>query len=180
MDSKTRKMIYAALFTALSFIATYAIKIPTPTMGYIHPGDSIVLLSGIFLGPIYGGLAAGIGSFFCDMAGGYAIYAPGTLIIKALTAAAASGLFGLLKKQKAGRRVAVLISGIAAELIVIFGYFFYEIFVFGVMGNGFTVANILSGVTIAASSLLFTVVQSTVGIVLAVILYPVLEKVFNR
>ena len=40
-----------------------SIRIPTPgTGGYIHPGDAIVILSGVILGPAYGFLAAGIGS----------------------------------------------------------------------------------------------------------------------
>ena len=45
-NMKTKKLIFAALFAALTCVATMIIKVPTPTMGYIHPGDSIVLLSG--------------------------------------------------------------------------------------------------------------------------------------
>ena len=69
-NMKTKKLIFAALFAALTCVATMIIKVPTPTMGYIHPGDSIVLLSGFLLGPLYGGLAAGIGSMFSDLFGG--------------------------------------------------------------------------------------------------------------
>ena len=75
-NMKTKKLIFAALFAALTCVATMIIKVPTPTMGYIHPGDSIVLLSGFLLGPLYGGLAAGIGSMFSDLFGGYFSYAP--------------------------------------------------------------------------------------------------------
>ena len=64
---KTKKIIITALFAALTCVATMIVKIPTPTMGYIHPGDAIVLLSGFILGPVYGGLAAGIGSAFSDL-----------------------------------------------------------------------------------------------------------------
>ena len=49
---KTKKLIFAALFAALTCVATMIIKVPTPTMGYIHPGDSIVLLSGFLLGKL--------------------------------------------------------------------------------------------------------------------------------
>ena len=49
-------MVFAALFAALACVATMSLHIPTPgTGGYIHPGDAIVVLSGILLGPVYGG-----------------------------------------------------------------------------------------------------------------------------
>lgn len=87
---KTKKLIFAALFAALTCVATMIIKVPTPTMGYIHPGDSIVLLSGFLLDHFMGGLAAGIGSMFSDLFGGYFSYAPATFVIKMLTAVFAS------------------------------------------------------------------------------------------
>ena len=49
MNKSLKKLVMAALFAALSCVATYIIKIPTPgTGGYIHPGDAIVILSGVF------------------------------------------------------------------------------------------------------------------------------------
>lgn len=69
-DSKLKLMITAALFAALSCAATMSIRIPTPgTGGYIHPGDAIVILSGIVLGPVWGFLAGGIGSALADLLG---------------------------------------------------------------------------------------------------------------
>ena len=50
-DSKIRKLVMAALLAALTYVATTVIKIPTPTGGYVHPGDGMVLLSGWLLGP---------------------------------------------------------------------------------------------------------------------------------
>lgn len=49
-DSKIRKLVMAALLAALTYVATTVIKIPTPTGGYVHPGDGMVLLSGWLLG----------------------------------------------------------------------------------------------------------------------------------
>ena len=76
-----------ALFAALACVATMSIRIPTPgTSGYIHPGDAIVILAGIILGPVYGMLAGGIGSALSDLIGGYFVYVPITLVIKGLVA----------------------------------------------------------------------------------------------
>ena len=76
-------MVTAALLAAFTCIATMIIKIPTPTFGYIHLGDGLVLLCGIILGPGIGALAAGIGSMFADIFSGYMTWAPATLIIMA-------------------------------------------------------------------------------------------------
>ena len=51
-------LVTAALLAALTCIATMVIKVPTPTLGYVHPGDGLVLLCGLILGPVYGSLAA--------------------------------------------------------------------------------------------------------------------------
>jgi len=79
------RMVYTSLMISLVFISTYAIKVPVPfTNGYIHPGDSMVFLSGVLLGPIYGAIAAGIGSALSDLIAGYTFWIMPTLIIKAL------------------------------------------------------------------------------------------------
>ena len=68
---QTKKMVIAALFAALACVATMAIRIPTPgTGGYIHPGDAVVILCGIFLNPGAAFLAAGMGSAMADLLGG--------------------------------------------------------------------------------------------------------------
>ena len=78
-DSKIRKLVMAALLAALTYVATTVIKIPTPTGGYVHPGDGMVLLSGWLLGPWWGGAAAGIGSMLVDLLGGYASFVGGVV-----------------------------------------------------------------------------------------------------
>ena len=72
-----RKLVLAALLAALTAVATMIIRIPTPTQGYIHLGDGMVLICGILLGPGLGALAAGIGSMMADLIGGYMAWVPG-------------------------------------------------------------------------------------------------------
>ena len=48
-------MVTAALLAALTCAATMSVRIPTlGTGGYIHPGDALVILCGIILGPSWG------------------------------------------------------------------------------------------------------------------------------
>lgn len=176
------KLVTAALFAALTFIATFLIKLPTPTMGYIHPGDAVVLLSGLLLGPLYGGFAAGFGSMLSDLVGGYLTYAPATFVIKFLTAAIASFVFREClhlwnQKQKTA---ATIISGIIAELFMVLGYFIYEIFLLGIVTEGLSSASVISGIVASAAGVPFNIVQGTFGVIIAVILHPILDKIIKQ
>ena len=128
-NQNIKKLVTAALLAAMTCVATMIIKIPTPTFGYIHPGDGFVLLCGVVLGPLPGALAAGIGSMFSDIFSGYVTWAPATFIIKALTGGIAGLLFHRFKNtlhSKKGRYAALAIGGIVGEAIMVIGYFLYE------------------------------------------------------
>ena len=167
-SKKTIKIIMAALMAAMTCIATMVIKVPSPTSGYIHLGDGVVLLSGILLGPFYGGAAAGIGSMFADLFSGYAGFALPTLIIKALAAIAASFLYQFLSTKLFHTKLksaAVIVAGICGGVIVTTGYFIFE---GAIMNLGFVAA---------ASGIPFNLVQNAFGIIVSTLLLPVLTKV---
>lgn len=128
---KIKRLVFAALFAALACAATF-IHIPVPSMtnGYVNLGDCFVLLAGFCLGPVYGGLAGGIGSALTDLLGGYFLYAPATLIIKFLMAFCAALLSKALKKHMPSP-AAFVISSAVGEVIMIGGYFVYELFLYG-------------------------------------------------
>lgn len=179
-DHNMKKMVTAALLAAMTCIATMIIKIPTPTFGYIHPGDCFVLLCGILLGPWQGALAAGIGSMFSDIFSGYASWAPATLIIKAATATIAGIFFhrfyrsGQTKKQM---YVSVIISGLLGEAVMVLGYFLYEAFLAAFGSGAFSTAALAAGFASSALGIPFNLVQGAVGILLCVILLPLLLKI---
>lgn len=177
----TVQIVKAAVFAALTFVATFAIKIQTPTFGYIHIGDSFVLLSGFILGGSLGALAAGIGSGLSDLIAGYAIWIPGTFIIKFLVAlvayfafAALSRIFNSANKFPVGL---LIVSGLAGELVMVAGYFFYNIIVISLTAGGFSGAALASAITESAAEIPFNIVQGTVGIILATLLYPIVKRV---
>ena len=99
MYSKTKKIVIAALMTSLVCVATMIIKIPSPLKGYINLGDCIVLIAGWMLSPVYGFLAAGLGSAMADIFSGYVTYAPATFIIKGAMALIAFSCFKLMNKK---------------------------------------------------------------------------------
>lgn len=165
MNNNLKKLILAALFAALSCVATMSIRIPTPgTSGYIHPGDAIVILSGVILGPVWGFLAGGIGSALSDLIGGYFIYVPITFVIKGLVALAAGLLYQKVGKNQKSRYIAVILGGVADIILVVGGYFVCEFFIYGAGAAASIPANIIQGVG---------------GLVISCILYPILISIPN-
>ena len=71
MKNKTqyhlKKLTLSALFAALTCVSTLIVITYSPSGGYIHFGDCFVLLSGFMLGPLWGGVAAGIGAALTDL-----------------------------------------------------------------------------------------------------------------
>ena len=120
----TKKLVLTALFMALTIVATMFIRIPL-VLGYINLGDAFVLLSVFILGPVYGTIAAGVGSALADLFG-YITYAPGTLLIKTVMAIVAYLLYKLLLKATKKAMLAEIGGGVAGVIIMAFGYFFYE------------------------------------------------------
>lgn len=159
MKTTTKRIVMTALLAALVCVATMSIRIPTPsTGGYIHPGDALVILSGVILGPVYGFLAAGIGSAFADLLGGYFIYVPITLFIKGFIALFTGLVYQKMQKSAATRYIAVTIGGIIDVIFVAFGYFFCESFMYGVAG--------------AAASIPANLIQGLGGMLISMVLYP--------
>ena len=155
---KIKSLVTAALFAAIICVATAVVKIPSPaTGGYFNLGDCFVLLAGFFLGPVYGGLAAGIGSALTDILGGYMQYAPATFVIKALMAIVVCLIYKALKKAFSSKLsvVAKLIAAVAAEAVMVLGYFGYEavILKYGMGAAGSIPGNIIQGAVGAAAAI---------------------------
>lgn len=164
MNMKLKKIVMTALFAALACVATMSIRIPTPgTGGYIHPGDALVILSGIILGPIWGLLAAGIGSAMADLLGGYFIYVPITFAVKGIIAWVAGMIYLKAGKTPKSQCTAVILGGVADIVLVAGGYFLCEI--------------PLYGVTAAMASIPANLIQGLSGLIIAFVLYPILMAV---
>lgn len=159
-----QKPVLAAMFAALAAVATMVIQIPAPA-GYVNLGDAIVLLAGCILGPTYGFVAGGLGPALADLLLGYGVYAPGTFVIKGLTAVIAALLLGILLKK--GHKPSVprmLLCTVPAELFMALGYFVYETAILKV-GAG------------AAAAIPANLTQGLVGVAAAVVLYRLLYQV---
>lgn len=132
LPANTTIVSIIGIFGALICVVTMLIVIPIPaTQGFINIGDAIVMITALLFGPIIGSLAGGIGSMFADLFLGFPLFAPATLIIK--------GLEGLIvgiivdpKNQTSRLNYRDVVGVIAGGLIMVFGYFLYEMILFGI------------------------------------------------
>lgn len=161
VKNSTQKLALAAMLAALACVATMIIKIPSPLKGYINLGDCVVLAAGWILSPIFGFLAAGLGSALADLFSGYALYAPATFLIKGLMALAALYIYKMLNK-KINSSVSRIISGFVAEVIMVLGYYIFEGFMYGFHE---------SLVNVPANA-----VQGVAGIIFGFVLIKIFEK----
>ena len=162
MNERLRKITAAAVLAALICVLTMFPQIYMPvTRGYVNLGDCLVLAAAWLLGANYGGIAAALGSALADIITGYVHYAPATFIIKgAMAVAAALIAKALAKHETVGR----LVGAVAAELIMVTGYFLYSWFF--ITGSAIT----------AAPSIIGNLVQGVVGIAVGMALIFALDK----
>jgi uncharacterized membrane protein len=121
----TKKIAYSGVFGAL-IMAFTLLSIPIHPFGYVHIGDSLIFLCCFILPLPFCAIAAGVGSMFADIILSYTIYAPATLVIKALMAIVAR-LF-VTKTDKIG---IAMIGFLLASLLMQVGYWLYNIMLGG-------------------------------------------------
>ena len=164
--SLSKRIAFTALFAALCCVSTMLITIPLPASGYFNTGDIFVLLSGWFLGPLFGSVAAAVGSALADVFSGFALYAPATFLIKGLDALIAYLVWSFLKKLIKKEPLDFInrtIAAIVSEAVMVFGYFTFESVLYGVIG---ALPNILGNTLQGACCL-------TVAVALCSVLYPI-------
>lgn len=156
------KWILTAMFASMVCVCTLCVQIPSPMNGYINLGDVLVLISAFLLGARYGTLAAGLGSALADLFSGYALYAPGTLVIKAATA-----FFAAILSERGKDRFSValrrIVAALVGEAVMVLGYLFYAWF-------------FLAHGPAAIASIPGNMVQGAAGMLLSVILTPLITR----
>lgn len=127
----TYHIAMTAVFAALVFVASI-LSVPVPAafgMTRVHLGNIFCLLSGFVLGPVYGGLAAGIGSGLYDIIiYGELASAPFTLVFKFMLAAVC-GWIAYAKGgngKNVGQNIAAAICGSLAYMALYLGKSFVE------------------------------------------------------
>lgn len=121
---KIKLLCIASLFTAIVFVFTAYLHIPSHT-GYTHVGDGFMYLAACLLPLPYAVCVGAVGAALADCLTGFAIWAPGSIIIKVFAI-----LFFSRKSQKivSPRNILALLPAIA---ICIGGYYLYGALIAG-------------------------------------------------
>ena len=117
-------MCLASVFTAIVFVTTAYLHIPSHT-GYTHVGDGFIYLSACLLPLPYAVFVGAAGALLADCLTGFAIWAPGSLVIKSLAV--------LLFSRKGDKIITKrnLLALIPASALCIGGYYVYESLIVG-------------------------------------------------
>jgi uncharacterized membrane protein len=161
-----REFALLGLFIALVAVSTMIIRIPIPqTTGYMNLGDSMVLLSASFFGPVGGFIAGGIGSALADILGGYPQWALWTLIIKGIEALIVAGLIIVLRVRKERISLPLILCFIIATAWMVLGYFIAE--------------TIMYDQKAALAEVPANILQASGSVVLAAFMFPVFNKIIS-
>jgi len=158
--SNTDKLTYIALLTAMATLLVAFPRVPNGLGGIIHTSDSIIYITAIFFGPIAGGFVGGVGHSVANVLFGPEIFAPWTLVIKAIM-----GLVVGLIAQGHIKGVKLWIALILSTVILVAAYF---------VANG-----VIFSWEIGVAAIPALIIQGVAGIVVTVVLLPIVNKILG-
>lgn len=163
---KTFDLVITSLLVVLVFLSTFFLNIRLPIAangGLVHLGTAMLFIASILFGPKKGAIAGAIGMALFDMVGGWLIWAPITFV--------ARGLQGFIvgkmawSKGRKGNSLAInLTATIVSSPLMIAVYY---------IGEGILYGNWIAPL----ASIPGDVVQSVVGIIIAIPVCVALKKV---
>jgi uncharacterized membrane protein len=154
-----RTLAVTAVMTAIVFVLTRMVQVPTPAKGYIHLGDAGVFFSAFAFGPWVGAVAGGLGTGLADVTSGFPQWAVFSLLIHGLQ----GWVVGWTSERWKGVAGLVL-STVVGGVIVVAGY----------LGAGM----ILSGVGAALAEMPLNVIQVAGGAVVGVPLFAAVRQAY--
>lgn len=155
---QTKRIAFSAIFCALIFVATAFIKVPV-AIGYFNLGDAFLLISAVCCGPFGGAIGGMIGCALADVIGGYAVYAPFTLVVKGVEGLICGLLFLMIKRNEKGYFLRTFAAFIVSLLWMVAGYFITNWILYGIgeaVSVGLPCDFLQAGMSLVVASLIFT------------------------
>lgn len=168
-EISTKKLTMAGAMMGLVVLTTLVTRFPGPVPpGYINFGDIVIMVTAVLLGRNYGALAGGLGSALADIIAGFPVFAPATLVIKALEGYVAGSIAHGAEKKENKKFLLWTGMGLGA-VVMVAGYFLAELTLLRWMDDTF-------GWIYAVSELPLNLVQGGVSTVAAFVLSHFLLK----
>jgi len=171
-NQSLRKLAFAAIFAALTYVVFTFLSIPVPTPGgkvTVTLGNAFVVLGALLLGSFYGGLGGAVGLTIADLIDPiYIVEAPVTFLVKFLLGVIVGVIahkIGHITTEEDSKKVVkwVLIASAAGLLFNTFAdpglRYIYKLFILGKPAAEVSFAiNFAVTAINAAATLVFTVV----------------------
>ena len=161
---KTLELVQISLMTALIYVATAFINVPSPYRGVVHLGDSMVFVAAIVLGKKKGAAASALGMCLFDLLSPYSYWAPYTFIIK--------GVMAYIAGAVASRGKNYIFAFTLGGLWMVFGYFLSSIFI----SRFYFTMTLSNSLIMSLADIKSNIVQFAFGILIAVPLLKALNK----
>ena len=158
--TRLRRLCQCAMFAAVIYVFTAYLHVPSFN-GYTHIGDGFLYLAASLLPTGYAAAAGAVGAGLADLLSGYSIWAPATLVIKAVM-----GVLAAVCYQAFGRGrgpLGLVACGIVGELPMVVGYWLYD----GVL---------MASLTGAAAGIPSNLAQAAFGIAASTLLAAALSR----
>lgn len=157
MSSRRVSVLLAivAVFSALTAALTATLRVPSPTGGYTHIGDTVIYLAALLFGSRVGALVGAIGPTLADVLTGYPRW---------YVTVVAHGLQGYIAGMGKGKKLKTQVAlMVASGLVMSFTYFVVNVYVKGFAPALTSLARDVFG-------------QSVISIILASLLVKPLER----
>ncbi len=109
-----------AVLIALTTVFTLLIRVPTPARGYVNLSDVAVTFASLIFGPWVGMVAGGVGTALADLLGGFAPFAPLSMVAHGLEGLLI-GLIALKRRSVGWMILAWLIGSLAMVAVYLVG-----------------------------------------------------------
>ncbi|MGD8624663.1 MAG: ECF transporter S component [Anaerolineae bacterium] len=154
-----RLLAATAVMTAIVYVLTRVIQVPTPVLGYIHLGDVGVFFSAFAFGPWVGAAAGGLGTALADWTSPYAQWGIFSLVIHGVQGWAAGWLVSKLAGVKG-----IVLAAVVGCVIVVVGYLL--------------AGTILVGLGEALAEVPLNIVQVVTGAVVSIPLFAAIRQAY--
>ncbi|WP_260288560.1 ECF transporter S component [Peribacillus aracenensis] len=165
-SQKTMDLIITAMLIALVFLSTFFLNIKLPIAangGLVHLGTAMLFIASILFGPKKAALAGAIGMGLFDIVGGWALWAPITIVARGLQ----GYIVGKIAWSKGRNGTSIAFNVIATIVSIPFMIAVYYI------GEGILYGNWIAPLASIPGDL----VQNILGIIVAVPVNVALKKV---
>ncbi|MFF5996897.1 ECF transporter S component [Lysinibacillus sp. KU-BSD001] len=162
---KTFDLVITAMLATLVFVSTVYLNIKLPILskgGLVHLGTAMLFIASILFGPKKGALAGAIGMGLFDIVGGWMIWAPITIVARALQGFIV-GKIAWSKGHKGDNIALNVIAMIVSIPVMIAVYYIGEVILY----NNWVAP---------LASIPGDLVQNVLGIIIAIPVWIILKK----